>query len=542
MFRLAQAKLTLFVLLMSLISPNLLNAQPVSSGQQGTTTGRQIIERLDENEKRLVGIEKDIGDIKKNINGGANASSPVSTDNVAAIKRKLEDFERDVSILKIIIVALTALAVLFAVTKYIYDLVSSRAASKATAAREEENRKMLETLHGGEVAAQKRAQEQHDVMIEAGRKTMNLVNDTLQLAKRASEYAVNALERRVRMLFGELDKETAKLFVKFANRDNRDIVNKLEHRDELRKLLSKLEEFEHSNALLEEPIPLSPNCEFLKALQYYLEVQFDLTIETLQNIINRQDVTMDLRIRCYFWIGYEQNNIGNFEAAEQNFRSAIDLANGASQENRALLLERLLIETMLFDTRRYRASDLINDVDRLIKDYQSIDFGEDEGLNLIHLTKGNILYASAMESYNNGEAEEARNYLRQAIEVWLPLVEIGREEAIREYAFACLALEEDVDGARTLLKDKVTGWAEQQVRDRIGARHKAFHSVTLLMIAIAFNDEDLITSLDWGIQRLIGEVHPRALIYSPLRKRNVSRKDFASDVKSIQRAGLPNIA
>lgn len=149
--------------------------------------------------------------------------------------------------------------------------------------------------------------------------------------------------------------------------DNRDIVNKLEHRDKLRKLLSKLGEFEHSNALLERPIPLSPNCEFLKALQYYLEEQFDSMIEVLQNIIDRQDVTLDLKIRCYYWIGYERNYIGQFEAAEQNFRSVIDLANGARLENRALLLERLLIETMLFDRKRYMAFHLIDDIHRLIK-------------------------------------------------------------------------------------------------------------------------------------------------------------------------------
>ena len=196
---------------------------------------------------------------------------------------------------------------------------------------------------------------------------MNLVNDTLQLTRQASEYAVKALDRRVRVLFEDLDKEAANLFAKFANRDNRDIVNKLEHRDKLRKLLSKLGEFEHSNALLERPIPLSPNCEFLKALQYYLEEQFDSMIEVLQNIIDRQDVTLDLKIRCYYWIGYERNYIGQFEAAEQNFRSVIDLANGARLENRALLLERLLIETMLFDRKRYMAFHLIDDIHRLIK-------------------------------------------------------------------------------------------------------------------------------------------------------------------------------
>lgn len=146
-----------------------------------------------------------------------------------------------------------------------------------------------------------------------------------------------------------------------------------------------------------------------------------------------------------------------------------------------------------------------------------------------------------MESYNNGDAEEARNYLRQAIQVWLPLVQIGREEAVREYAFACLALEENVDEALTLLREKVAEWAEQQVLDRIEARHKVFHCMTLLMIAKANHDDDLITPLNLRIQYLIGEVHPRVMIYSPIRKRNVSRKDFASDVKSVQELGLPCI-
>lgn len=423
---------------------------------------------------------------------------------------------------------------------------SERSASK----RDRQISRLLQLYAMGEKQASVRANEQHNILVTHGAQTVTLVNETLELAKRASEHAVNAQKTKVKSRLDDLDSRAKALLANFVNQDNREIVNRTEYRDELNRLIDKFEEVESSNGWLHEPYPLTPHCLFIKAMQHFIEEQFDLSIEVLQEILNRSssEVALDLQIRCRYWIAYERNNIAQFPEAERNFASAIELAKKSGFEQRALLLRRLQVETMLFETNN--ASELIDDVERIIEEYKRQGFPEDENLAQILLTKGNVLYASAFEAHGSGDTDLARKYLGEAIDVWAPLIgnssDAAQEQyalaAAREWAFAYLALNENADEALDLLKNKVYEWAERQVRDRIGARYKAYHTMTLLMIAIAMEDEDLITSLDGRLQDFIGLVHKRAMIYSPIRKRNVSRDEFSKDVNLIQEKGLPRIS
>jgi len=271
-----------------------------------------------------------------------------------------------------------------------------------------------------------------------------------------------------------------------------------------------------------------------------LKEQFDLSIKYLYNILNMpaDKVAPDFRIHCLYWIGYENNNLAKFDEAERNFSQAIALANQNSFRKRGLLLKRLLIETKLFRTNK--ASLLIDDMENLVAEYKALDIPDDEDIDLIYLVQGNVLYASAVEAFVEGDAETAKQRMHSATKVWQPLIE-RRPDAAREYAFARLALNENDEEGLNLLKNRVRQWAEEQVRDRIGARFKAYHSMTLLMIAKAGKDEDCVTSLDVALRDFTGRVHPRVMIYSPLRKRNVSRDEFSKDVNMVQEKGLPLI-
>ena len=155
------------------------------------------------------------------------------------------------------------------------------------AARDEQMNQLVKLYMGGEKEAQGRARDQHNILIDQGAKTVTLVNETLELAKQASEQAESAMNRKVETLLREFDREASIFIATFSNKDNRDIVNNISSRDELGKLIHSLERVEQGNSLLQRPPALMPSCLFIKALAHFIEEQFELSIEVLQRILNK---------------------------------------------------------------------------------------------------------------------------------------------------------------------------------------------------------------------------------------------------------------
>ena len=108
--------------------------------------------------------------------------------------------------------------------------------------------------------------------------------------------------------------------------------------------------------------------------------------------MEHSEASDDLRVRSWYWIGYQQNIVGAFGDAENSFTNAIEDAGG----ERRLELERLRIETMLFD-RNNQAEKLIDDIDGIIRTCGNLDHLEDMRNRAIQ-TKGNILYAASMDA------------------------------------------------------------------------------------------------------------------------------------------------
>ncbi len=378
---------------------------------------------------------------------------------------------------------------------------------------------MLDLISRGEAAAQQRAAELHNVMLEEGKNTLQLVNDTLRLAKSASEGTVKAAFNRVTTRANDLEQDAATFLRPYANRDNRDFVNDINQRDRLRKLIDKLKDLEQVNNTLEAPIKFGPNTAFLKALEYYIEKHFDETIETLQILADRTDVPMDLKIRAQYWIAYEQNNIGEFAKAELSFESAISTAEQTRAPiERILELKRLHIELMLFNTKTYKAADLIDNINELIRQTGTVD--DPTVKSLLALTKCNVLYAAAMDAHAGGKGNiaQAVAYMREAKKLMEPLASLdrpeqGKEFAQRDWGLISVLLREDEERAKALLYKEVRNWARNQVANRMGTHHKAaFTALQLICLAATDPKDPRIAPLDIQITRLIGEVHDRVRI------------------------------
>ena len=154
-----------------------------------------------------------------------------------------------------------------------------------------------------------------------------------------------------------------------------------------------------------------------------------------------------------------------------------------------------------------------------------------------------------MDVYADGKGDpvQAIAYMREAKSFLEPLAfqyhpDQGKEFAQRDWGLISVLLREDEERAKEILYKQVRTWARNQVAHRMGANHKASFTALELIILCACDPKDpRIPPLDIQITRYVGDVHERVMIYSPLRKRNVSRDVFLEDVRAVVNTGLPYI-
>ena len=385
----------------------------------------------------------------------------------------------------------------------------------------------------------------HREMLKRGEETISLVNNILALARESTESAMKSAEVRAKRELDVLDQAVNKL-MSFGNTDNRDVILKREKNDELKELFHELTAFEYGNRSLDTPLPLTPACMFLKGLKYAQEHRFELAIEQWRATYSRPEAIPGVKLRTRYWIGFQQNNLGRFTDAEKSFDAAVGYANSKvanASDERRLELERLSVETRLYSMEGQQVGALLARIDAVLQECENKHFNE--VMMAASRTKGNILYTIARGAFNLGDKAKAADYMRQAKALWKSLVDGDMEvnmAARREYAFACYALDEDLGEAEDLLKLKVREEARKQYTDCIGHKEKAYYAMIQLMVAKAQQVADRAQSMDTRANFHVAETHDLEFLFSPLRKRPVSRQDFQDDIKLVSENGLPAVA
>jgi hypothetical protein len=396
-------------------------------------------------------------------------------------------------------------------------------------------RGVMEVYKRGEEAAQTRASDLHDKLFTKSADTLGLVNATLTLTKEASERALKANEDRVGEKLQQLDGEIKTFLRPFANKDSRNLVNNQIYRDNLKQIVMKLESLELNNEFLAKPVSVSPYFKFVKALSYYLSQLPEETIDALQKLSNQTIDDVDLKIRVFYWLGFEQNNVGDFVGAENSFTNAINLASG----KRRLMLNRLLIETLLYNTTN-KPQSLINNIDKVIKEDENFNDLDNEDKVLVLITKCNVLYAAALEAYENKQIDLAKEFM-EGILYELQPVTSSDKQAKRDFAIASIILGKNMAEMKDSLNGEVKLWAQEMMSSQINPRLKAMYNFTQIIIA-KITESSALDGLTTRSSQLVSDVHKKYTIYSPLRKRNVSQEEFRDDVRKLVREGLPNLS
>lgn len=369
---------------------------------------------------------------------------------------------------------------------------------------------------------------------------ITLVNDIIRIGRDTARTAASSVEKNVRTQLETLDHETARFLSNFANRDDRTIISRQGNRDKTLRLIKKFNRTSDSNSILVKPLPISPQCKFIESMGLYLEQDFEGAIEILTGISVTSEADLDLRIRSLYWIGYECNNLGQFDKAETTFERAIQLAAGGRQ----IELRRMLLETRLFNSEKYKAKELSSKAEQLVRDADYLLAKQEisqETVDMSRITHSNILYVCALNEMKINHEAEAKNYLHNALN---PLKSIRTENFLseRDYVFICIALGINSEECQETLRKRIRPSAEQEFLNRIEPRSKVTSSaVSLVCCKEVSSLSDHVPSTLARTTSMLNSVHDKVYVYSPIQKRNVMRSELFEELEAIVKQGLPRL-
>ncbi len=390
---------------------------------------------------------------------------------------------------------------------------------------EERTNQLHDLAVRGETASQQRSQQVHEAFLSGSRETLVLVNATLTLAKEASERAARAVEARARNILQELDRDSKELLF-IAGQDDRALVTDPAKTATLRSLAQPIEGFQITRLVLPEEMQLSPECLFIRGMAFHLMQQYDDAFKAWREVTYRNETPIPLRSRAWYWIGYEQNNLGHFSDACSSIQSALDTAVGV----RKFELQRLLIESKFFNKEQEEA--LLNSLEALLASTsQSADEGVDPVRKRIVSTMGNICLQM-------GNKLRIANSLPDAMVKYIQAKEHfqkanGQDKwALFGFAEALYWLGED--GAQKIFKDQVRPKAIDEEIRRIEPRTKVLAKTTELICCIRVPElRSEVPAICSQVTEALGRVEGRLTVYSQTQRRNVTKEDFRKDLQGL---------
>jgi tetratricopeptide (TPR) repeat protein len=264
-------------------------------------------------------------------------------------------------------------------------------------------------------------------------------------------------------------------------------------------------------------------------MEFHLNQHFKPAIKYWKQAKEHPRVTDSLKIMSLYWIGYEQNNKGEFENAAANFELASSIAKGALYYE----LERIRIESKFFNTEKFSTEKIIPEMEALYAQVK-LEKASDEfqrTKSSIAGTLGNIYYQLGNDLY--GEDKE------KAILCYRKAKQTFADAPIRNkwnwfgYGEACFRLGE-LSEAEDCFLNKVKPEAEFEYSTRPEPRTKVLGQTTVLICSIRVESlHENVTTLYNLIKTTLGSVDDRVTVYSQFKRRNVFKDVFLKDLNVV---------
>lgn len=199
----------------------------------------------------------------------------------------------------------------------------------------------------GETAAQARTEQTHSRLLESSQKTLNLVNDTLELATQSSQRATQTMTLRAQQNVQRLDADAREILrPALIGSHFKDLVEKPERQRDLFEAASELAAIE--GYLEFQDVELTGPCLFVRGMERYIRQEPRAATKYFKSAerVATKEQDRDLTALVMFWLGYQSNNLGKFPEAADSFRRAEDFVDHGTP--RHIELQRIGHETRFF--------------------------------------------------------------------------------------------------------------------------------------------------------------------------------------------------
>jgi tetratricopeptide (TPR) repeat protein len=197
---------------------------------------------------------------------------------------------------------------------------------------------------GGEIASQRRSEQSYGSFFEQSQTTLSLVNDTLGLAKEATDRAAHSMELKAKSRVDAIEERAQKLMLDaFGEREFELIINDPARRVELHSIADELRSLEGYLSL--QDIKLPQYTKFVKAIDQFLLDDTESAVQALR-LASQDRVVGDLQSFIEYWLGYMLTTVGEYDEAVGRFRH--DEINLKKDDPEYFQLERIIAETEFF--------------------------------------------------------------------------------------------------------------------------------------------------------------------------------------------------
>jgi tetratricopeptide (TPR) repeat protein len=266
----------------------------------------------------------------------ANSESPVERRHSREIGELVEDLEKseeDVDRVLLPVSVLISVLALGGGLGIVFSIRDQRRVSQ-----------LHELTVAGEVSSQRRSEQSYASFLEQSQTTLSLVNDTLGLAKDATDRAAKSMVEKAQLRVDAIEERAQKLMLDvFNSREFELVVENPTHRAELHAIGDEVRALEGYLSL--QDIELKPYTKFVKALDQFLRDDTESALRALQ-VASQDRIVGDLQKYVEYWLGYMLTTVGEYEEAVARFEhDEIDLPERSSQR---FQLERIIAETRFF--------------------------------------------------------------------------------------------------------------------------------------------------------------------------------------------------
>lgn len=276
--------------------------------------------------------------------GGAPAAVGSIEQEVSALTDQLDEVEEEGKTTRTIEeVILTPIALLVSI------LAAGGILGVVYSVRDQRRTSQLHELTvSGEIASQRRSEQSYGSFLEQSQTTLSLVNDTLELAKEATDRAAHSMELKAQSRVDAIEERAQRLMLDvFSKREFELIINDVTRRDELHSIAADLRSLEGYLSL--QDIKLRQYTKFVKAIDQFLLDDTESAIQALR-LASQDRVVKELQRFVEYWLGYMLTTVGEYSEAIGKFRhDEIDLKK---DDPEYFQLERIIAETEFFLTAK----------------------------------------------------------------------------------------------------------------------------------------------------------------------------------------------